>query len=453
TMTKRKTRNPIRLIKVALEELQPESSAYFVSVVNAKEQAIRGLNVRVLPSGIKIFVHRYRYRGFQKSITLGRFPSMSPEIAEKASRAAQSKIDAGIDPGQAKAEARVAEAEKRKAAFTVRDLANEYLEKHTVNNSIGWQKESTRLIQNFIIPTLGNLPVVDVGTGDVSSLLSKIAKVTPTQSNRVRAVLGSMFRFAEVEQYRPLGSNPVPVVQRKATETKRERRLNDMELKALGVALQESTEDPAYILALRLAILAGMRKGEIQGLRWEWFDPEEATIVIPAKLGDGRAGHKTGKKTGKARVVHLCDALVAEIKVTQKVVGCPYMIPGKPKVVDGRVMWTPFTALQNPWERIRVTAKLAIKDEPRDEDPGLHDLRRTFASVGADLGLKGFVGELLGHAEVSVTDVYTRAGAERLHDAAEAIGARINGILSGDIDPEKELKERRKAQAEKRGAS
>ena len=102
------------------------------------------------------------------------------------------------------------------------------------------------------------------------------------------------------------------------------------------------------------------------------------------------------------------------------------------------------------WERIREAAKLAINGEPTDEDPGLHDLRRTFASVGAGLGLKGFVGELLGHAEASVTDIYTRSAAEPLHDAAEKIGTRIEGILTGKIDPEKELQERRIAQAKAR---
>ena len=50
--------------------------------------------------------------------------------------------------------------------------------------------------------------------------------------------------------------------------------------------------------------------------------------------------------------------------------------------------------------------------------PGWHDLRRTFASVGSDLGLKGFMGELLGHAEQTVTDIYTRTAAQRLKEAA-----------------------------------
>jgi hypothetical protein len=52
-----------------------------------------------------------------------------------------------------------------------------------------------------------------------------------------------------------------------------------------------------------------------------------------------------------------------------------------------------------------------------------------------------------------VTDIYTRAAGEPLHEAAEKIGARIEGILSGSIDPEKEDQERREAkEAKAKGA-
>lgn len=48
-----------------------------------------------------------------------------------------------------------------------------------------------------------------------------------------------------------------------------------------------------------------------------------------------------------------------------------------------------------------------------------------------------------------MTDIYTRSAAEPLHDAAERIGARIDGILSGKIDPEKEAEARRVAKEAK----
>lgn len=437
-------RQGISLTKTEVLKIQPGTS--LLRVWDLDE---RGLGIQVTPGGAYSWVFSYRVHGRKDMLTLGRWPAMTVEQARKAARGARNKIDNGVDPKQAKADARRADQEARRAAVTVEDLADRYKEEHIQPGPRAQGKEPARLIDKHILPALGKLPLAAVGPADISALLHKM-RHTPVQANRTRGVLRTMFGRAEEWELRPLGSNPVVVVKARNPETKRERRLTDLEMKALGKAMREANEVPEVLVGLRLALLAGMRKGEILGLQWEWVDLDAAEIRIPPEE------HKSGRKTGKVRVVRLCSALVEELKALVPTLGCPYLIPGH-QVVDqegrpirdkaGRPVWKPFTALQNPWERIRVAAGLSTAGEPDEDDPGLHDLRRTFASVGADLGLKGFVGELLGHAEQTVTDIYTRAAAERLHEAAETIGARISGILSGAIDPEKEAEERRKISA------
>lgn len=398
----------------------------------------QGLCVQVTKAETKSFVLRYRFHGRQKIHTLGVFPTMKPNEAKKSHSTAWTKINAGIDPNQERVDARRAAAEIKRAAFTVGDLAARYIEDHIkINNMPSWQAEATRLIKKHIIPALGEKPVKDVGPANISEFLLKIQKSTPTQANRVRAVLRTMFGRAEEWEYRPLGSNPVVVVKVRSPEVKRTRRLSELELKALGAALSKSEESPYVLLALQLALLAGMRKGKIQVLGWDWVNLNASEIRIPPEF------HKTGKKTGKDRVVHLCSALVKSLKAIPRTQGCSYVIPGLPKKDKaGKVVqWGPFVGLQKPLERVREAAGFAVNGKPDDDDPGWHDLRRTFGSVGTDLGLKAFMGELLGHSEQTVTDIYTRAADQRLKDAAETIGARIDGILSGVIDPEKEAKE------------
>ena len=385
-------------------------------------------------------------------LTLGRWPALSVDQARKLAREAQHKLDGGVDPKQAKLEARLADQEARRVALTVEDLADRYKTEHIQIGPRAHGKEATRLINKHILPAIGKLPLTLVGPSDVAALLHRM-RSTPIQANRTRGVLRTMFGRAEEWELRPLGSNPVTVVKRRNSETPRDRRLTDKELKALGNAMRVSRENPEVLLGIRLALLAGMRKGEILEARWEWLDLDSQEIRIPPGF------HKTGKKVSRVRVVHLCSALVEELRGITRTLGCPHLIPGSQSKGDdgkslldrdGHPIWKPFTALQNPWERLREAAGLAKKGLPQEEDPGLHDLRRTFASVGTDLGLKGFVGELLGHAEQTVTDIYARAAAERLHEAAEVIGTRIEGILSGVIDPEKEIEARRKTKDAKR---
>ena len=140
------------------------------------------------------------------------------------------------------------------AAVTVGTWPTATLPEHIQTNFKGQGAEATRLIEKHIRPALGKLPVATVGPADISALLYKM-KGTPVQANRTRGVLRTMFGRAEEWEYRPLGSNPVAVVKLRAPEPKRERRLTDLELKALGVVLRKSKEDPTLILAVRLALL------------------------------------------------------------------------------------------------------------------------------------------------------------------------------------------------------
>jgi len=288
-------------------------------------------------------------------------------------------------------------------------------------------------------------------------MLFKLRRDHPTLSNRVRAVLSKMFAKAELWEYRPAGSNPSRG-QDRAPERKKERNLSDLEIFALGETLRATLvaeekpaakrqpgeakpEDPYALAALRLAILAGMRKSEIIGDRSRgmpaltWDDVDLAAGILSVH-------HKTETKTGKKRIVHLCTAARQLLEVLPHQLGNPHVIPGE---VAGHSL----VNLQAIWDRIRdlATARARIEADKAGQkapavdiaDVTIHDLRRTFASVGARLGYPElWLGGLLGHSAATVTQGYTRVDGDPLRVAVEAIGGHIAGLLAGEIDPAKE---------------
>ena len=81
--------------------------------------------------------------------------------------------------------------------------------------------------------------------------------------------------------------------------------------------------------------------------------------------------------------------------------------------------------MQKPWRRIRARAGL--------DDVRLHDLRHSFASVGASGGLSlPMIGNLLGHTQAQTTARYAHLAADPVRAANEAIGERIAAMMKGE---------------------
>ena len=92
-------------------------------------------------------------------------------------------------------------------------------------------------------------------------------------------------------------------------------------------------------------------------------------------------------------------------------------------VIGGTHPDRPRTDLKKPWSAVCRRAGL--------EGVRLHDLRHTFASIGAgaSLGLP-IVGKLLGHSQPQTTARYAHLDADPLLRAANLIGERIESAMN-----------------------
>jgi integrase len=270
-------------------------------------------------------------------------------------------------------------------------------------------REYRRLLNKVILPSLGNRRATEVERSDIAQLHHKMGK-TPYQANRVLALLSKLFNWAELHGYRPDGSNPCRHVER-YREKKRERFLSDAELAKLGEVLLitelEHSSSPFVIAAVRLLLFTGARLGEILGLRWDDVDFERAIL----RLSDSKTGPK---------VLYLNAPTLEVLSTIPRIEGNPFVICGERKGAH-------LVNLEKPWRRIRAAANL--------ENVRIHDLRHSFASVGAAGGLSlPMIGKLLGHTQAATTERYAHLAADPVRAANEAIGRHIAAVMKGDAE-------------------
>jgi integrase len=138
--------------------------------------------------------------------------------------------------------------------------------------------------------------------------------------------------------------------------------------------------------AIRLIALTGGRRGEIAGLLWQHVDLQKGLLTLPP------AAHKTGKQTGKPRIIGLPAA--AQVIVARQALGDSgdYVFP--PAHGRGPIQ------LSKLWRKVRVEAQLPT-------GIGLHGLRHSVASHLAMAGAEAAeIMTALGHRQLSTATRY-----------------------------------------------
>jgi integrase len=352
-----------------------------------------GLRVRVSTRGTKTWVYVFWRDGRMRRLTLGHFPTMRLAAARKAaSEARQLHREAQIDP------ARVAQDEKSrwKAAETVKELAEQYIDRYAKPRKRTWITDQ-RMLQNDLFPYVGNWKARDVRRRDMIAILERIQQRAPTQANRGLEIFRKMFNWGIEREL--LDVNPCWGISKPTKESRRERVLSDDELRTVWQALNRDRSPGSDLpdnwpsrtvrRAIQLVLLTGTRRAEVGEALLEEFDLSGGWWTIPGRRCKNGHEHRVWL-TEPAREI------VRELR--------EYAIE------DDKDYLLPSPRGNHPMKPTSISCAVSrLREHIGIPHWQLHDLRRTSASRMGALGVQRLViAKVLNHTDQSVTAIYDR---------------------------------------------
>ncbi len=385
-MAGKRRRIPLTIRKV--RSLEPSNG----KATRLWDADVKGLHVKVTPTGEKSWFFYYRSEGKQHCPKLGSFPTMTVDQAREAARIMAGDVAKGANPASERQRQR---AEARKAV-TVARLCDLYVREYAKRRKRPASARNDELnLNKHVVPALGAKRVREIERPQIVTLITEIGKDTPIAANRVRALLSTVFGFAEDKGFRELGSNPVKRIPR-FEEKPRERFLNPKEAERFGEALAAMEDDSGD--AIRLLAFTGARTSEILSLRWSQWNRKDSTLTV-----DSKTGIKTVFLNRQAQ-----EILSRRFKARS---GSGFAFPGRQRR-------RPLRDIRTPWERLRMASDV--------DNFTPHDLRHNFATVARVLGIdKSDRERLLGHAVQDISDRYAHMTPERGCELAQTVGDAI----------------------------
>jgi integrase len=353
--------------------------------VTYADDALPGFGVRVSSSGVRSFV--LLVGRSRKRVTIGRYPTIT--LSEARTRARE--LVAGHVLG--KEDAARLKFEDALPRFIKNHYGDDYAKPRT-------RDEIERLLRRHFLPKFRHDQLSSIKTQSLAEVIDDLGD-TPSIAHHAFAAIRMFFRWAESRRY--VLHSPVAGLRAPRLGAPRERVLARHELKAILKAAYAS--DSTFNRIVRLLVLTGQRRGEIAALEREWVDFESGTVTFPSQVTKNKRQHTLP-----------LGALALAALLTGKEQGVLF---------PGRAVSTPFDGWSKCKPKFDQVCPLPHWT--------LHDLRRTFATNLAALGVPVHVTEkLLNHVSGTtggIVAVYQRHTYEAEMRSAMECWERYVGAL------------------------
>jgi integrase len=369
-----------------------------------------GLCLRLLPSGSSAWQFVYRLRGVgrsgtQKTVTLGAWPSLDARKAAEEAKRLAGEVAAGRDP-----RADIRETKRRERA--VLGSALDDYEAWTTSRRL--RKVPTMM--SALRRGLSHLVQRDLAQLDRVVLIDAIERIE--RSGRIgaardfrkhlRTFLNRQLSLGVIT-VDPLAGYRLPAPTKDDVLEAEEHGQSLDEDEIVAVWRGASGIGGPFGGLVKMGLLTGLRRGELAAMRWDWIDHESLRITVPGKV----------MKNGREHAIPI-TSLIAQLLDETPNRGGGLVFPSEKRLGGA----TPMSGWSQLMTRLREASGVA--------GVGLHDLRRTYRSALADLGVREEIAEaMIAHRRSDLVSRYNRAELlSQRRAAAETYDAWLNSVVN-----------------------
>lgn len=304
-------------------------------------------------------------------------------------------------------------------------LYSTYLEEWMRNRKSNLGKQTFEVNMGFIkchiLPSLGNVILSNIRPATIQSFITELVEkgLAPSTVKRIYSIVNCSLNNAEKLQI--VSKNYASLVEKPKLQQKE---LQVWDVQTVQKFL-ETAKESRYYIVFHLAIMTGMRQGEILGLRWIDIDFDNKLISIRQTLSHNGKEITFGTKTGAGRSISIDDEIITALKEYRELVLEEKHLAGEMYEESGLIVCNTIgrkaypRSLSKIWDRLRSKANVPAIT--------FHDLRHTHASLLLRQNIHPkIVAERLGHSSIQMTmDIYTHLMPNMQSEAVTGLGKLI----------------------------
>lgn len=310
----------------------------------------------------------------------------------------------------------------QRSRVTFRTVAHEWQAHVLPMYKHSTQKGRGHILAKHLLPRFGDKALSEITRQEVQTYVASLVKAghAPKSIDHYHDVLSAVLRTAV--KWGHLADNPAKGVDLPTLKTVRPK----WALTHEQAAALLRTLPPLARTMVGLALLSGLRRGELFALRWKDLDTEGKRLTVREAVYDGKFG--TPKTEAGQRTIPLSETALMLIEEWKRRVK-----KAEPeRLVFSTRGGTPISP-NNVLRRSIFPACDALKLKRAT----WLTFRRTYSSWSHDQGVPGkVVAQLMGHANVDTTlNVYTQVLDGSLRAAVDTVGSKLFTIVHNPENP------------------